>query len=171
MLAPYVAANYQCVAGVGEASYFGDAIDTATGEPLPEPTPAWKLGPASAIAFELQRRQLHGDEYVAGEVSSPGRRRGSPTPSCSSSAGGSAPTSPVLARGPGQPAPLRTVHLGGGAGDSTSDPPSPMARAYSPLSPMALPAPYVTSGSQAHGTAAPSLLRKSWHAGDKAPGA
>ena len=69
ILAPYVASNYEPVPGVGEAGWFGDAGDPTTGRTLPEPLPAWKLGPKSAVQFEAAQRVASPDKYVAGEAS------------------------------------------------------------------------------------------------------
>ena len=58
LVAPYVAAQgYECERGVGEVGWYGDAVDSATGQPIGEPLPAWRLGPSSAVAFEMVQRQ------------------------------------------------------------------------------------------------------------------
>ena len=55
LLAPYVASQYKRVPGVGEAGWLSPN-DNLTGDSAGEPTPAWSLGPASAVSFETQQR-------------------------------------------------------------------------------------------------------------------
>lgn len=77
IVAPYVAAQgaYLQVSGVGEVGWFGKARDPF-GVLLPEPLPAWRLGPKSAIAFEEAQRAADAEHYAAGGgESSPGSSR------------------------------------------------------------------------------------------------
>ena len=77
MIAPYVAAtgSYAQVMGVGEIGFFGNAHDPH-GQPLPEPLPAWRLGPSSAVAFEEAQRAADAEHYArGGGESSPGASR------------------------------------------------------------------------------------------------
>ena len=65
MLAPYVAEHYTSD-GRGVAGWFGKA-HRPDGTPIGEPTPAWALGPRSAVKFE----EAHGQ----GMDSPDGRRQ------------------------------------------------------------------------------------------------
>jgi len=77
IVAPYVAAGLvRAPGGVGEVGWFGDSRDPQTGARLGEPQPAWRLGPASAIAFEEAQRAASPELYArAGGESPPGARR------------------------------------------------------------------------------------------------
>ena len=97
IVAPYVAAGLvRQPGGAGEAGWFCDAYDPQTGAPLGEPMPAWRLGPASAIAFEVAQRTASPELYArSGGESPPGARRR---------------LSKAQARpAPPQPSPLRTA--------------------------------------------------------------
>ena len=55
IVAPYVAANFKPVPGIGKVGYLSEG-DNPTSDVNGTPTPAWALGPSTAVDFEVQQR-------------------------------------------------------------------------------------------------------------------
>ena len=55
LIAPYVATQYKRIRGVGEVGWLS-ADDNPSGDAFGEPTPAWALGPKTAVEHEKEQR-------------------------------------------------------------------------------------------------------------------
>ena len=64
LVAPYVASGGVCkqVKGVGLIGWLAEG-DNMSGEPDGDPTPAWAMGPISAVEFEKRQRLPGGRNY------------------------------------------------------------------------------------------------------------